>query len=403
MPVYQSATAEFTGLALNSWSFFLVAVLAIILSAFLKQKSVRNIALLGVNLYVLAAFGTGMAAFATLGVFLGAVYVIGLWRKKQGNSFSLAAQLSIVAGLWVYLFLVRDPALLAPANPFYFMPIYIIGISYMTFRAICYIMEVEFIEKPSFLSFCSYVLFFPGLIAGPIERYRSFEGQLAKPEYNSALVLDAFHRIANGMIEKFVIADNLSVFGAFAITDVSDVSSPMLWLGTLMQLWLIYMDFSGYCDIVIGIAMLMGFRMMENFNEPFRSVSIQEFWNRWHISLSTLVRDYIFTPINMMIIKGTKGRMQFALITIVYFFSMILIGLWHGVTWGFAVFGTIHGGALVASQLIKKKPKKISDMGVIELRLRQFLVYAFLSTTLILWMKSADEWGLFYGKMLGVY
>ena len=403
MPVFQSATADFADLALNSWSFFLVVVLAIVLAAFLKQKLVRNFALLGVNLYVLAAFGTSLFAFTILGIFLSAVYLIGLWRKRLGNDFSLTIQLSIVAGLWLYLFLVRDPSLLAPANPFYFIPVYIIGVSYMTFRAISFIMEVEFIEKPSFLGFCCYVLFFPGLIAGPIERYRSFEWQLAKPDYNSDLVLNAYHRIANGMIKKFVIADNLSIFGIFAITDVSDVSSPMLWLGTLMQLWLIYMDFSGYCDIVIGIAMLMGFRMIENFNKPFHSVSIQEFWNRWHISLSTLVRDYIFTPINIMIIKGTKMRMQFILITIVYFFSMILIGLWHGVTWGFAIFGTIHGGALVISQLIKNKPKKVSDMNVIELRLRQFLVYVFVSSTLILWIKSVDEWGLFYGRMFGIY
>jgi alginate O-acetyltransferase complex protein AlgI len=330
------------------------------------------------------------------------VYAIGLWRKRPGRKFTLGIQLAIIAALWVFLFMVRDENLFAPANPFYYMPVYIIGISYMTFRCISFLMEVEFIEKPSFARFCGYVLFFPGLIAGPIERYRNFEAQLAAPIYDDETVMPALHRIANGFIKKFVIADNLAAFGIFSFPDAADVSTPLLWIGALGQLWLIYMDFSGYCDIVIGLASLMGFRMIENFNHPFRSVTIQEFWNRWHISLSTLVKDYIFTPINMAIIKNTSREHQFALITLAYFFSMILIGLWHGTTWGFVAFGTLHGAALVAIQLTKKHQKPLARMAWYEVRVRQFLVYAFVSLSLIFWLKSANEWGPIYARMLGV-
>jgi alginate O-acetyltransferase complex protein AlgI len=356
-----------------------------------------------VNLYFVLLFTQSPAALATLAVFILISYQIGLWRKRIGREFSLSAQLAVIAGLWILLFLVRDPNLLAPANPFHIMPVQIIGISYMVFRSISYLMEVEFIERPSLLRYAAYVLFFPSLLAGPIERYRTFEGQLAAPVYDPAVVMPALHRIANGLIKKFVIADNLAVFGIFSFDNAADVSTPMLWIGTLSQLGLIYLDFSGYCDIVIGVATLMGFRIVENFNRPFASTSIQEFWNRWHISLSTLVRDYIFTPINMLIFKKAKRSIQFTLVTVVYFFSMILIGLWHGVTWGFVAFGSIHGGALVASQLWRKyRGSRGAVTALPAVYLFRFLVYSFVSITLILWLKTYEEWGAIYGKLIGL-
>lgn len=402
MPVFQSAGASVTGLALNSWEFLLIAAVAIAICCLVENLRIRNAALLAVNIYVLLAFVKNAASFLVLAAFLLIVYAIGLWRKSLGRNFPASTHFAIVGGLWAFLFLVRDGNLLAPVNPFHYMPVYIVGISYMVFRCISYVMEVEFIETPSFLRFCVYVLFFPGLLAGPIERYRAFETQLAAPKFDPALVMPALQRIANGLIKKFVIADNLSVFGVFSFDHAAAVSTPMLWIGTLAQLWLIYLDFSGYCDIMIGIAALMGFRLIENFNRPFSSTTIQEFWNRWHISLSTLVKDYIFTPINMVIIKNSPRDRQFTLITAVYFFSMILIGLWHGMTWGFVAFGTIHGAALVASQFVKKPKRTAVAMSWYETRLRQFCVYAFVSITLILWLKSAGEWGKIYGKLLGI-
>lgn len=402
MPVYQSATLETAGLALNSWEFLLIAAVAILACGLLGNLKGRTAALLALNLYVLATFATSVASFAVLALFLGSVYAAGLWRKRAGRVLPLTLQLSVIAALWVFLFMARDSNLFGLANPFHYMPVAIIGISYMVFRCISYLMEVEFVEKPSFAGFCAYILFFPGLLAGPIERYRKFEGQLAAPVYEPASVMPALHRIANGFIKKFVIADNLSAFGVFSFGDPSDVSTQLLWIGALGQLWLIYMDFSGYCDIVIGVASLMGFRLIENFDSPFRSVTVQEFWNRWHISLSTLVKDYIFTPINMGIIKNVPRKNQFALITLTYFFSMILIGLWHGTTWGFVAFGTLHGAVLVATQFTKKYQKPVSAMGTLEISARRFLVYSFVSVSLILWMMSADKWGPVTAKLLGM-
>ena len=117
------------------------------------------------------------------------------------------------------------------------------------------------------------------------------------------------------------------------------------------------------------------------------------------------MRDYVFTPLNFIVIKKAPRSIQFALISAVYFLSMILIALWHGVTWGFLAFGTVHGGALVASQLVRKYVgvKKGPVATGPSIYLRRFLVYAFVSTTLILWLKSYSEWGAIYGKMLGLY
>ena len=401
MPTYQAATLT-TGLSLNSWEFLFIAAAAILLCALIGNFKTRTFALLAVNIYVLTTFATTVASFVTLGLFLVTVYMLGMWRKRPTTKFTLGVQLSIITALWVFLFLVRDNNLLAAANPFHYLPVAIIGISYMVFRCISFLMEVEFIEKPGFARFCAYVLFFPGLIAGPIERYRTFENQLAAPTYSPDHVMGALHRIANGFIKKFVIADNLSVFGIFSLPDAGDVSTPLLWVGALGQLWLIYMDFSGYCDIVIGVASLMGFRMMENFNQPFQSVTIQEFWNRWHISLSTLVKDYIFTPINMGIIKNVARKNQFILITGTYFFSMILIALWHGTTWGFVAFGALNGAALVITQMTKKYQTPLAAMSPVGISVRRFLVYAFVSISLIFWMASPGEWGAIYAKMLGM-
>lgn len=401
MPVFKSNLVNLEGLALNSWHFMAISFLAIAAALLINNFRARNLVLLSINIYVLAIpFAISLTSALTLGLFLVSVYSLGLWRKN-GWDFTTGRQLAIIAALWVFLFLVRDPGLFPVLNPFHNAPVYIIGISYMVFRCISFLMEVEFIDDPSFGRFCTYVIFFPGLIAGPIERYRVFEKQLAEPVHDPDLVLVALHRIANGFVKKFVIADNLSVLGIFSYSDPTAVSAPLLWVGGLGQLALIYLDFSGYCDIVIGVAALMGFRMQENFDKPFKSLSVQEFWNRWHISLGTLVRDYIFTPINILIIKNVDRKAQFLLITVVYFFSMILIGLWHGTTWGFVAFGTLHGAALVASQLVKtRRPRAV--MPWYEVRLRQFLVYAFVSLSLILWMSSADDWAAIYGKLIGL-
>jgi alginate O-acetyltransferase complex protein AlgI len=266
-------------------------------------------------------------------------------------------------------------------------------------------MEVEFIEEPGLLRYCNYILFFPLILAGPIERYRRFETQMTQPQWNPDLVMPALHRIANGMIKKFVIADNLSVFGILAFDNPMDMSVPVLWLGVMSQLLLIYLDFSGYCDIVIGLAMLMGFRVVENFNRPFHSTNIQEFWERWHMSLSSLVKDYIFTPINVYVFKNVRRQYQFALVVASYFFSMVLIAMWHGTTVGFLVFGILHGGALALSQAYKKIFKASAAAGqgpnVATVYAKRLMVYSFVSVSLTLWLTSASEWGGIFGRMLG--
>ncbi len=402
MPVFQSTNLVGTGVALNSFTFLIIAIVAVIACALLGHRNARSAALLAVNIYVLLTFTAAPLSLAVLGVFLLASYRIGLWRRSKGRSFSLQAQLLLVAALWAFLFITRDGLLIGGGTGAQASPIFIVGLSYMVFRSISFLMEVEFVKNPSLLRYATYILFFPTLLAGPIERYRVFDGQLSAPTYDADRVMPALHRIANGFIKKFVIADNLASFGIFTFNDPMTMSAPMLWIGALSQLGLIYLDFSGYCDIVIGVAILLGFRITENFNKPFLSTSIQEFWSRWHISLSTLVKDYIFTPINILIIKNVGRSSQFLLITIVYFFSMILIALWHGLSWGFVTFGAVHGAALVVHQMLPKRAAALGPQTPVVLGVKRFLVYAFVSISLVLWLKTYSEWSAIFLKMLGV-
>jgi alginate O-acetyltransferase complex protein AlgI len=406
VPVFQSASLVGSGIALNSFTFFLLAIIATLACALIGHRQARSATLLALNLFVLLTFTATPLSLAVLAAFLVLSFRIGLWRKSKGRTFSLSAQLGLVAALWAVLFVLRDGLLigggLTADGAVLPSPVFIIGLSYMVFRSISFIMEVEFVEHPGFLRYAAYIMFFPTLLAGPIERYRTFDRQLLTPSYDPSQVLPALHRIANGLIKKFVIADNLAAFGVFNFSDPMSMSAPMLWVGALSQLGLIYLDFSGYCDIVIGVAALLGFRVVENFNKPFMSTSVQEFWSRWHISLSTLVKDYIFTPVNILIIKNVRRNLQFLLITVTYFMSMILIALWHGLSWGFVTFGAVHGATLVIHQMVPKRPASAGPQAVQLLWTKRFLVYAFVSTSLILWVKTYAEWSAIFLKMLGL-
>jgi len=130
--------------------------------------------------------------------------------------------------------------------------------------------------------------------------------------------------------------------------------APWLWLGTFLLPVILYLDFSGYCDIVIGLVRLMGFRLAENFDRPWLARNIQDFWNRWHITLSHFVRDYVFNPINSKIARTVPPRRQFPLVLAAYLLTMLLIALWHATTWGFLVFGLMHGSALIGLLLWRR-------------------------------------------------
>jgi alginate O-acetyltransferase complex protein AlgI len=391
-------------MALNSWQFLLMAAGAILVMRLAASLLVRRLALLTLSIVFLSTYLTSIRSALILAILLVVIYLAGLPQVRTAWGWTARMLVGVIVALWAFLFLVKDPHLLAPANPFYHAPVVIIGISYLVFRGISYLMESELTKDASFLDFLNYMLFFPTILAGPIERFKPFAEAYAHPQGGPDDVLPALHRIANGYIKKFAIADNLTAFSVGGIADPASTAISVLWLAALLQLFLIYLDFSGYCDIAIGVSALMGIRIRENFERPFASVNIKEFWERWHVSMSSLMRDYVFTPICKVILSTSNTALHWPLIVAAYFAVMILIALWHGTALGFLVFGILHGGGLIAIQILQRlRPRGparlLSD---VERYAWYAVTYAFVSVTLVLWMAKDGKWLEYYAAMLGI-
>ncbi len=224
-----------------------------------------------------------------------------------------------------------------------------VGISFFTFQAMSYVIDTHrrLIKPMPILDFAVYLSFFPQLVAGPIVRASEMAPQISqRPDPRQVASGEAFQLILRGLFKKVVISSWL----ASAIVD--DVfanpeshSSQDVLLGVYGYAIQIYADFSGYTDIAIGVALLLGFRFPTNFDRPYSALSLREFWKRWHITLSSWLRDYLYIPLG-----GNRGKNADTYRNLLI--TMILGGLWHGSTWNFVIWGAIHGVALVVERLL---------------------------------------------------
>ncbi|TDW96172.1 MBOAT family O-acyltransferase [Dinghuibacter silviterrae] len=217
--------------------------------------------------------------------------------------------------------------------PYLILPI---GLSFHTFQAMSYTIEVyRGRQEPEqdFSVYALYVLFYPQLVAGPIERPQHLLPQLREyREYRWDNVKEGLARMFWGFFKKVVIADRLGMAVDYSYDHLHTQGSLHLFTSALLYSFQIYADFSGYCDIGIGAARVMGIGLMENFDEPYTAGSIASFWTRWHISLSTWFRDYVYIPLG-----GKHQRKRNVMIT------FLLSGLWHGANWTFVLWGGLHG------------------------------------------------------------
>jgi alginate O-acetyltransferase complex protein AlgI len=224
-----------------------------------------------------------------------------------------------------------------------------VGISFYTFQAISYVVDVKrrHIEPASFLDFAVYLSFFPHLVAGPIVRAREFIPQLARPrDPRSVAVGSGLSLIALGVIKKVVISDFLAtkiVDPVFALPQA--YHAPDVLLAAYGYTAQIYCDFSGYTDMAIGLALLLGFVLPQNFRSPYRATGFRDFWRRWHMSLSRFLRDDLFVPLG-----GSRGRRLFTYRNLMI--TMLLGGLWHGAAWTFVLWGGFHGLGLVGERVL---------------------------------------------------
>ena len=235
-----------------------------------------------------------------------------------------------------------------------------VGISFYTFQTFGYTLDVyneELDAEPNFLTFALYVSFFPQLVAGPIERAGSLLPQL-KEKYDLLYenCADGFRLILIGFFKKVVVADRLAIYVNQVFENPDAYSGGSVVMAAVFFTLQIYCDFSGYSDIAIGTAKLFGVDLMENFRGPLFSKSVTEFWRRWHISLSTWFRDYLYTPIAFSMRSMGKYNYVFPILI-----SFTVIGIWHGANWTFIVFGFLHALVLLYEALTRDLRMGLSE------------------------------------------
>ena len=318
-------------------------------------------------------------------------------RRKAWLGLSLLVNLGLLFFFKYYNFFAAslDPLLLGlnyprlPESPF-LLPV---GISFYTFQTLSYSIEVYRGAWPAerhLGRFALYVAFFPQLVAGPIERAQRLLPQFQEPhrfEYNR--VVDGLRLMLWGLFKKVVIADRLAVLVNNVYPHPDAFPGPVLALATVAFAFQIYCDFSGYSDIAIGAARVFGIRLMANFQRPYFATSIAAFWRRWHISLSTWFRDYLYFPLG----GNRVGPLRWALnIAIVFLIS----GLWHGAAWRFLIWGGLHGGYLLIGRLTAPARNRLVKV----LRLNAYPVVACAASMLFTFLLVCFAWIFFRAASL---
>ncbi|MEZ5016676.1 MAG: MBOAT family O-acyltransferase [Flavipsychrobacter sp.] len=266
-------------------------------------------------------------------------------NRKFWLVLSIIANVGILAYYKYFNFLLESfGALIHIKFPDYQLPfleiLLPIGLSFHTFQAMSYTIEVYRGNQPpekNFMIYALYVMFYPQLVAGPIERPQNVLPQFHKlKQYDWDNIKEGLTRMMWGFFKKVVIADRLALCVDYVFDNTGSVSWVSLVVGAMLYSFQIYCDFSGYSDIGIGAAKVMGFKLMENFNQPYTAHNISNFWSRWHISLSTWFRDYVYIPLG----GNRKGELRRRVNVFIVF---LLSGLWHGANWTFVLWGALHG------------------------------------------------------------
>ncbi len=337
-----------------SSTIFLFIFLPLVLSInFLLKKNYRNVFLLIASL-LFYAWGEGLLVLLMLSS-ISINYISGIGiayffeRKNKISRIVLGIAIAANLGLLFYYkyanFIVANLQEIGLYVDYDHTSILLpIGISFFTFQGISYLIDVfrkEADVQKNLLHLGLYISFFPQLIAGPIVRYHDVDQQIKNRVITSALFTEGIIRFVRGLAKKVIIANN-AAFIADQVFSVSaiEISTSSAWLGIICYTVQIYFDFSGYSDMAIGLGKMLGFNFKENFNYPYISMSIQEFWRRWHISLSTWFRDYLYIPLG-----GNRNGLYktYRNLIIVFFIT----GLWHGASWNFIFWGLFHGLFLI--------------------------------------------------------
>ncbi|MBU2650516.1 MAG: MBOAT family protein [Bacteroidetes bacterium] len=330
---------------------------------YLLGKKLKNIFALLASIFFYA-WGAPDFIFIVLGSIVADFYIVKYIPLTTGRNkrWLLASSIMLNIGLLLYFkyanFFVDNFNTLLGAlgfSPMGWVRVALpIGISFFTFQKLTYSVDVyKKVHEPlkRVTDYALYILMFPQLIAGPIVRYNEIADQLVDRSANENIDnrLTGFFRFIIGLSKKVLIANVLGEEAdrIFALGD-SELTSYSAWMGVIAYSFQIYFDFSGYSDMAIGIGRMIGFRFPENFNNPYISQSISEFWRRWHMSLGRFMRDYLYIPLGGN--RVSPGRMYFNLWVV-----FLISGFWHGAAWNFVFWGAFHGFFLIADRLFLLK------------------------------------------------
>lgn len=331
-------------------------------------------------------------------------------RTKKGKLIILISCLYNIGVLFVFKYLGWILGIFGSAGIFakLMLPI---GISFYTFQALSYVIDVyrgkDEVQK-NIMNVGLYIAFFPQLIAGPIVRYGSIAEQINHREHNFTLFSEGVWRFIIGLSKKVIIANQVAVVAekAFALPS-NELSVLFAWAGALAFMIQIYFDFSGYSDMAIGLGKMFGFEFRENFNYPYLSKSISEYWRRWHISLGEWFRDYLYYPLSLgpairlrkkAATKFSKKTAAVISNTFVLFVVWMSTGIWHGANWTFVLWGFIQFVCILSEQY--RKPLKNKKLGAVLGFVSTFLIV--LLTKVIFNAKDMTAAIAYYSSMLGL-
>lgn len=270
-----------------------------------------------------------------------------------------------------------------------------LGISFFTFQAMSYVIDVyrgDCGVQKNFGRLLLYISFFPQLIAGPIVKYRDIEAQILSRNVTSANTALGIRRFAMGLAKKVFIANNVAVVADSVFADLSVIDAKTAWLGAAAYMLQIFFDFSGYSDMAIGLGRMFGFEFKENFDHPYIASSIKEFWRRWHISLSSWFKEYLYIPLG----GNRKGK---ARTVINKFIVFACTGIWHGANWTFLLWGLYHGVFLMIEELIpgKKENRNIA----LKILSHVYLIFVVMIGFVLFRCDSISDFGIMIGRMFG--
>ncbi len=293
-------------------------------------------------------------------------YLYGLWIGRAGKKkpvLALAVGTNfLILGIFKYADMLIDTCNRLTGAQIPLIRVSLpIGISFFTFQALSYLIDVyrgQVKAQKNYAHMLLYISFFPQLIAGPIVKYHDIERQISNRTFDLEQTAEGFRRFIVGLSKK-VLLSNTAALAADAVfaAELAQVGALAAWIGAVSYLFQIYFDFSGYSDMAIGLGRMFGFTFQENFNYPYISCSVQEFWRRWHISLSTWFKEYLYIPLG----GNRKGRARTYVNKLFVFFCT---GLWHGADWTFVIWGLYHGLFLLLEGIlpVKKLPRALGHV-----------------------------------------